>query len=97
MPPHQHNEQCREVFALLSQYLDGELPAEVLDEIEAHIAGCEPCVEFTRSLRHTVALCRAYQPRQVPGPIGTEAKAKLTQAWQAMLKARLDSGNRAGN
>lgn len=93
MQPHEHNEQCREVFALLSQYLDGELSPEVLDAIEGHIAGCEPCVEFTGSLRRTVALCRQYEPAQVPAPIGAESKAKLADAYAAMLRAREQSGS----
>jgi len=88
MQPHQHNERCQEVFALLSDYLNLELPPDACQEIEAHIAGCEPCIEFTESLRKTVALCRQYRPAELPAPLGDEAKTRLQEAYQKMLAAR---------
>ncbi|MBZ5675685.1 MAG: zf-HC2 domain-containing protein [Acidobacteriia bacterium] len=88
MEPHQHNDQCKEVFAMLSDYLNLELPPETCDEIEAHIAGCRPCVEFAESLRKTVDLCRKYQPKELPAPLGEEAKAQLREAYRKMLAAR---------
>ena len=88
MEPHQHNDQCKEVFAMLSDYLNLELPPETCDEIEAHIAGCRPCVEFAESLRKTVDLCRKYQPKELPAPLGEEAKAQLREAYSKMLAAR---------
>lgn len=47
MSSHQHDESCRKMFALLSEYLDLELPAEACRKMETHIGGCEPCAEFT--------------------------------------------------
>jgi len=88
MEPHRHNEKCREVFALLSQYLDVELPVEVCQQIETHIAGCGPCVEFTESLRKTVELCRQYSPAGPPAPIGEAARMRLLDAYKTMLEAR---------
>jgi len=88
MPPHEHNEQCKEVFALLSEYLNVELPPEACQEIEAHIAGCSPCIEFADSLRRTVELCRRYQPTELPAPLGQQARAQLLEAYQKMLSSR---------
>ena len=88
MEPHQHNEKCKEVFALLPDYLDLDLPPEACQEIEAHIAGCAPCIEFAESLRKTVGLCRQYQPTELPAPLGQEAKAQLLEAYGKMLAAR---------
>jgi len=91
MESHQHNEKCKEVFALLSDYLNLELPPETCQDIEAHIAGCPPCIEFAESLRKTVELCRRYQPAALPTPMGQEAKAQLLEAYGKMLAARSDS------
>ena len=91
MEPHQHIERCKEVFALLSDYLNLELPSETCQEIEAHLAGCSPCIEFTESLRKTVDLCRQYQPTEFPAPLGQEAKAQLLEAYSKMLAARTSS------
>ena len=73
---------------MLSDYLDLELPPEACHEIEAHIAGCPPCIEFAESLRKTVDLCRQYQPAELPRPMGQEAKAQLLDAYKKMLAAR---------
>ena len=50
--------ECRELFARLSDYLDGEVPAEIRAEIEGHLGACPPCEAFLESLRRTVGLVR---------------------------------------
>ena len=42
--------KCQEVFALLSDYLNLELPPDACQSIEEHLAGCAPCIEFVESL-----------------------------------------------
>jgi anti-sigma factor RsiW len=87
--PHQPcSPQCNEVVSLLSQYLDVELPAEACHTIEEHLSECAPCVEFARSLRKTVELCRSYQPAAMPGPISKAAREELMAAYRKMLGAR---------
>jgi RNA polymerase sigma-70 factor (ECF subfamily) len=81
-------ESCSEILALLSDYLDFELPPDACKQIEQHLAGCSPCEEFAESLRKTVALCRTFEPRAMPGPLTAEAKAQLEDAWKKMLSAR---------
>ena len=82
------NEHCKEIFALLSEYLDLELPPDACKEIEAHIQGCPPCVEFAESLKKTVALCREYKPAELPPPIGEQARKELEEAYRKMLLLR---------
>lgn len=95
MESHDRAEKCKEVFSLLSEYLNLELPPDACKEIEAHIAGCPPCIEFAESLRKTVELCRHYQPNELPEPLGLTARAGLLEAYQRMLGARksADSAN----
>ena len=88
MELHQRTDKCREVFSLLSEYLNLELPPDACQEMEAHIAGCTPCIEFAESLRKTVELCRSYQPAEVPEPLGKNAREKLLEAYQRMLGER---------
>ncbi len=85
---HQHSGNCKEVFALLSAYLDLELPPDACREIETHLSGCPPCVEFVESLKKSVALCRQYQASEVPEPISQNARAELLAAYRKMLAAR---------
>jgi RNA polymerase sigma-70 factor (ECF subfamily) len=82
-------QNCKEVLALLSDYLDLELPPDACDQIEHHLAGCSPCEEFAESLRKTVALCKTFEPRAMPGPLSAEARAELEDAWKKMLRTRV--------
>ena len=79
-------ESCKEVFALLSQYLDLELPGDACRVIEQHLAGCAPCEEFVESLRKTITLCRAYQPSTMPAPLTADARRELEMAWKRTLE-----------
>lgn len=88
MESHERTERCKEVFALLSDYLNLELPPDACEDIEAHLAGCPPCIEFAESLRKTVELCHRYRPAELPDPIGKEARNQLLHAYQRMLAAR---------
>ena len=38
--------RCTAVLARLSLYLDGELPAAEVDQIRAHVMGCDVCERF---------------------------------------------------
>ncbi len=51
---------CKKIFAALSEYLDGDLPARNCRELERHLAGCKPCLAYLESLRATAAACRRY-------------------------------------
>ena len=85
--PHE-TKDCPEIFAKLSEYLDLELPPEACQEMEQHLAGCPPCVEFAESLRKTVALCREYEAGEMPRPISRAARQRLLDAWQRALARR---------
>ena len=88
MQSHQPTEQCREVFALLSDYLNLELPPDACKAIETHLAGCPPCIEFTESLRKTIEVCRQFQPAEMPAPLAEQAREELLGAYRKMLTAR---------
>lgn len=70
---------CQELFARLSEFIDGELPPGLCDYIEAHLSDCQPCLAFVETLRQTVEICR-----QLPsGPL----PASLRQDLKRMLRA----------
>ena len=68
---------CKEMFARLSDFLDGELTAALCEEIRAHMDGCEPCQAFTRTLRDTVELCRQLPSTPLPADVKRELWALL--------------------
>lgn len=90
MPAHERSERCKEIFALLSDYLNLELPEEACREIDNHLVGCPPCIEFAESLRKAVDLCRHYRPAEMPAPLEQSARRDLLGAYEKMLAARAE-------
>ncbi len=50
------HQECRELLGLLSDYVDGELEAELCAAIEQHMAECGHCRVVVDTLRKTVKL-----------------------------------------
>jgi len=88
MQSQEPTQQCREIFALLSDYLNLELPPDACKSIETHLAGCPPCIEFVESLKKTIEICRKFQPAELPAPLVEEAREELLEAYRKMLTAR---------
>jgi anti-sigma factor RsiW len=82
------NRDCSSIFAMLSEYLDHELPPADCEELEQHIRTCAPCVAFVDSLKKSVATGRGYSPDEEPPPLAPEVKQSLEEAYRRMLAAR---------
>jgi anti-sigma factor RsiW len=76
------------MFARLSEYLDEELTPEARREMEEHLCGCSPCVEFLASLRRTMALCRQYDLADSVAPVSREMRQQLLAAFERMVAGR---------
>ncbi len=84
----EHKENCKEVFELLSQYLDAELEGAACDEIEQHLAGCQPCIEFLNSLRRSIRLCHECESSEAPPPLSASERDQLRQAYAKAISKR---------
>ena len=82
------SERCKEIFARLSEYLDMELSPESCRELELHLEGCPPCIDFLESLRKSIDLCREYSPTERSEPLSEDARRQLQEAYKRMLAAR---------
>ncbi len=69
--------RCRELFARLSEYLDGEMEEALCAETETHLEDCPPCRDFLESLRRTVALLDRLPAEKVPEEIRREVRDSL--------------------
>lgn len=89
MKPGEHDKgNCKEVFAMLSEYLDRGLSPSTCQEIEAHLAGCPPCIEFLNSLKRTVRLCHDCETTgATPPPLTPAERDKLAAAYRTFLSA----------
>ena len=54
--------RCRRLFATLSDYMDGLVDDAVCEQMDRHIADCQPCQAFLSSLQQAVKVCRSYRP-----------------------------------
>jgi len=70
---------CKQIFANLSDYLDGALDDTLCKELERHMDGCKPCEAFLASLRNTVEQTHSL-PSQRPDPRAVaQVRARLAQ------------------
>ncbi len=71
--------RCKRIFAMLSDYLNTELPVKNCRELERHLEGCEPCIAYLESLKSTVEACRRYQVLRIPPPSRKVREALLSR------------------
>ncbi len=65
--------RCREVLADLSAYVDGELTAARVGELQAHLAGCDRCSRFGGDVVRLLGALRSGLREPEPGPDVVEA------------------------
>jgi RNA polymerase sigma-70 factor (ECF subfamily) len=57
--PVQQPAECREIFANLSEYLDGRMRSKSCEQMRSHIEGCPACVAFIHDLKRAIDRCRS--------------------------------------
>ncbi len=84
----EHPHDCKQIFAVLSQYLDAELSDATCEEIQAHLATCPPCIEFLESLKRSVRLCHNCEPAEAPPPLSASDRDRLLTAYRKAVADR---------
>ena len=78
MSQHIHDPQCEKLLGSLSDYIDGELQAELCSLIERHLQQCDNCRIVVDTLRKTVELYRqTSEPSELPGSVRERLFLKL--------------------
>ena len=77
MATHEHL-SCREVVELVSDYLEGALPATTVARFEAHIAMCDGCDAYLHQMRATIDAMGQLREEAVPA----ETCAALLRAFR---------------
>jgi len=80
----QRSAECRDLFANLSEYLDGRVEARTCDQMRQHIDACPACVAFLRDLRAAIDRCRSLD---VPcdSAVASRMRSILTQEYLRLL------------
>jgi len=74
------SDECRQLFARLSEYVDGELAPDLCGHLEGHLADCPPCEAFLESLRRTIRLAETVTPPPMP----QDVKQAVLEAFRRM-------------
>jgi RNA polymerase sigma-70 factor, ECF subfamily len=76
--------ECRDLFANLSEYMDGRIEAPSCDQMRAHIEACPACVAFLRELRTAIDRCRTLEI-SCDTTVAQRLRAILTHEYLRML------------
>jgi anti-sigma factor RsiW len=74
---------CREVVELVTDYLEGALPADETSLFEQHINFCDGCVWYVEQMRKTVATVGRVSEEDVP----PETRERLLTAFREWKRA----------
>ena len=73
---------CEGVFRRVSRYIDGDLEATVVEEIELHLKTCRDCTILVQQTRLTVHLY--YDADLVDYPV--EVQARLHETFRRKIR-----------
>ncbi len=85
---------CRDLFANLSEYLDGRVEPLTCEQMREHIEACPSCVAFLRDLRAAIDRCRSLE---IPcdSAVAPRLRAILTREYLRMLAIHVDKNSAA--
>ncbi|MDI3253370.1 MAG: sigma-70 family RNA polymerase sigma factor [Bacillota bacterium] len=76
---------CHEIFANLSDYLDGRLPQKDCTELQDHIEACPQCVLFIQDLKRAIDRCRSLD-LPTKDHLGAALRRQLTEEYLRLLQ-----------
>lgn len=83
---HEHELTCREVVELVTDYLEGRLPADDRERFEEHLAVCTHCAHYLDQMRTVIrALGRVHA-----GDLAPEAREELVAVFRTWRAGRGD-------
>jgi anti-sigma factor RsiW len=79
--------RCRELVEVITDYLEGALPAPERARFERHIAGCDGCDAYLDQMRQTIGALG----RLPPESLSPDAQRELLDAFRGWRDAGRDS------
>jgi anti-sigma factor RsiW len=73
---------CRELVEVITEYLEGTLPAEDRARFDAHIADCDGCTNYLDQMRQTIRALGHLPPES----LSPEAERALLEAFRDWRK-----------
>jgi anti-sigma factor RsiW len=75
---------CRELVEIVTDYLEGALPAKQRIEFEKHLVMCDGCAIYLEHMRETIRLTGMLQEDQIP----SSARDTLLEAFRGWKRSR---------
>ena len=73
---------CIHLVELVTDYLEGSMPAEQRARFDEHIAGCDGCTTYLEQFRITIRLTGMLSEEQV-APDERETLLRVFREWRA--------------
>ncbi len=74
--------RCQEIFAALSDYIDGDLEGDVCAQVKAHLHRCPECRQVVDTLCETVTLYQRYGQAELPAGVRARLYAVLEREME---------------
>jgi anti-sigma factor RsiW len=74
---------CQELVELVTDYLEGALPAELHERFDEHIAHCKGCQAYLAQMRATVRATGTLTPES----LSPDAESTLLEAFRGWRQA----------
>ena len=72
---------CKELTEVLTDYLEGVMPAEDRARFDAHLALCEGCVTYVEQMRQVIATVHELRPAEVEATAPDDL-LEVFRAWK---------------
>jgi len=69
---------CKELVEIVTDYLEGAMPAEDRARFDAHLSVCEGCTRYLQQMRETIRLTGMLTEEQLP----EDQKERLLEAFR---------------
>jgi anti-sigma factor RsiW len=71
--------RCTDLVGLLADYVEHQLPSEVHEELERHLARCPRCLAQLKTYQSTVSLLHSIRDEDLPSELRCKLKAFFTR------------------
>ncbi|WP_152361230.1 anti-sigma factor family protein [Microlunatus speluncae] len=72
---------CRELVAIVTDYLDGALTAEDTRRFDGHLTGCDGCTTYLDQFRQTIGLAGRLEPTDLEPRVQDELLSAF-RSWK---------------
>ena len=78
--------KCQEFLKALNEYVDGDIDPAICQELEKHLAGCNPCKVVIDNIRKTISLYKNDQVYELPADFRERLHKALADKWKKRPK-----------